>query len=336
MWQPRESDTVVAVVDDAVSAREGLQSLIQSAGRRAETFASAQEHRNRRATRLAGPGGRPTIIRWLNIGCLMVSLALSVHPAAAEPRPLAAGAPIRLPLIEGKDIRFTHLSTEQGLSQSRVDHMLQDRRGFIWIGTYNGLNRYDGYRFETYKPDPRLSLEEGLGRGWEAAVHPHDLGRFGDAWRTAVASGKPMEIEARVCRADGQYRRLLVRNVPLRDKGGKIVKWYGMSADIDDRKRVEEALHRSNRELQAISACNQILLRATDEQSLLQEICRIVSEEAGYHMAWVGYAEHDEAKSALCRVDRSRGGISRKPLGNTWGDTERGCRPTGPGKGLWL
>ncbi len=62
--------------------------------------------------------------------------------------------PIRLPLIEGKDIRFSHLSTEQGLSQSRVDHMLQDRRGFIWIGTYNGLNRYDGYRFKIYKLDP--------------------------------------------------------------------------------------------------------------------------------------------------------------------------------------
>jgi PAS domain S-box-containing protein len=111
--------------------------------------------RDRRATRLAGSGGRRTIVRWLNIGCLVVSLAFSLHPAAgAQPKPLVAGTPIRLPLIEGKDIRFTHLSTEQGLSQSRVDHMLQDRRGFIWIGTYNGLNRYDGYSFKTYKPDP--------------------------------------------------------------------------------------------------------------------------------------------------------------------------------------
>ena len=111
--------------------------------------------RDRRVTRLAGSGGRRTIIRRLNIGCLVVSLAFSLPPTAgAEPRPLVAGTPIRLPLIEGKDIRFTHLSTEQGLSQSRVDHMLQDRRGFIWIGTYNGLNRYDGYRFKTYKPDP--------------------------------------------------------------------------------------------------------------------------------------------------------------------------------------
>jgi PAS domain S-box-containing protein len=85
----------------------------------------------------------------------LLSVALSLHPAAgAEPRPLVAGTPIRLPLIEGTDIRFTHLSTGQGLSQSRVDHMLQDRRGFIWIGTYNGLNRYDGYRFKAHKPDP--------------------------------------------------------------------------------------------------------------------------------------------------------------------------------------
>jgi ligand-binding sensor domain-containing protein len=59
-----------------------------------------------------------------------------------------------LPLVEGKDIRFTHLSTEQGLSENRVDHMLQDRQGFIWIGTLNGLNRYDGYRFKTHKPVP--------------------------------------------------------------------------------------------------------------------------------------------------------------------------------------
>jgi hypothetical protein len=102
----------------------------------------------------AGSGGRPTVVR-LNISQLLVSLVFSLAPTAgAEPKAVVAGAPIKLPLIEGKDIRFTYLSTEQGLSQRRVDHMLQDRRGFIWMGTYNGLNRYDGYRFKTYKPDP--------------------------------------------------------------------------------------------------------------------------------------------------------------------------------------
>lgn len=58
-----------------------------------------------------------------------------------------------------------------------------------------------------------------------------------------------------------------------------------------------DALRHSNRELQAISTCNQVLLRATDEQRLLEEICRIVCEEAGYRIAFVAYAEHDEAKS---------------------------------------
>ncbi len=116
---------------------------------------ASMSDRKHRATRLTRSGGRRTIIRWLNIGCLTVSLAFSIPPTAgAEPRPLVASTPIRLPLAEGKGVRFTHLSTDQGLSENRVDHMLHDRRGFIWIGTYNGLNRYDGYRFKTYKPDP--------------------------------------------------------------------------------------------------------------------------------------------------------------------------------------
>jgi len=83
--------------------------------------------------------------------CCAVAFTAILGPPSS-----AAGSDhvIRLPIVEGQRIRFTHLGTEQGLSQSRVDHMLQDRRGFIWIGTLNGLNRYDGYRFKAYKPVP--------------------------------------------------------------------------------------------------------------------------------------------------------------------------------------
>lgn len=70
-----------------------------------------------------------------------------------EARAASENRQILLPLVEGKDIRFTHYSTEQGLSQSRVDHMLQDNQGFLWFGTYNGLNRFDGYNFKVYKPE---------------------------------------------------------------------------------------------------------------------------------------------------------------------------------------
>jgi signal transduction histidine kinase/ligand-binding sensor domain-containing protein/CheY-like chemotaxis protein len=83
---------------------------------------------------------------------MLVPLLLAfsvVH--AASPSASRNVQTIRLPILEGKDIRFTHLSTKQGLSQSRVHDILQDDLGFMWFGTYNGLNRFDGYRFKIYK-----------------------------------------------------------------------------------------------------------------------------------------------------------------------------------------
>src|SRR6266481_5507152 len=61
---------------------------------------------------------------------------------------------IRLPVVEGKDIRFARISSSQGLSQVRVSDIVQDDQGFIWFGTINGLNRYDGYNFKVFKHDP--------------------------------------------------------------------------------------------------------------------------------------------------------------------------------------
>src|SRR5437879_4485820 len=90
-----------------------------------------------------------------------------------------------------------------------------------------------------------LALEDGLGWGWRAVIHPRDLTRFVDDWRDAVATGIPFEHEARVRMADGEYRWQLIRNRPLLDEVGNILKWYGTSVDIEDRKRAEEALRES-------------------------------------------------------------------------------------------
>jgi PAS domain S-box-containing protein len=83
-----------------------------------------------------------------------------------------------------------------------------------------------------------LSLEDGLGWGWMNNVfHPED--RLMEEWRAALAAGKPFEKEARLRRADGEYRWFLVRAVPLRDEQGNIANWYGTSIDIEDLKRAE-------------------------------------------------------------------------------------------------
>ena len=68
-----------------------------------------------------------------------------------------------------------------------------------------------------------------------------------------------------------------------------------LASALEERRRAEESLGRLNRRLQAISNCNQILMRAMDEQTLLDDVCRIVCD-AGYRLVWVGYAEPDDAK----------------------------------------
>ena len=90
-----------------------------------------------------------------------------------------------------------------------------------------------------------LSAEQASGFGWSVAIHPDDAKGLIDYWQAALASGTEVDVEARMRRFDGQYRWFLFRASPLRDESGKIVKWYGTNVDIEDRKRADEELRRS-------------------------------------------------------------------------------------------
>ncbi|MBL8291406.1 MAG: PAS domain-containing protein, partial [Bryobacterales bacterium] len=114
--------------------------------------------------------------------------------------------------------------------------------GYVWSARPDGSIDFINKRWLEFSG---FSLDQGLGWGWTEAIHPEDRDRFIETWRTAYTSGQAMDAEARVRRADGQYRWLLIRNVPLLDKKGRIIKWYGKSTDIDERKRAEQALRRS-------------------------------------------------------------------------------------------
>src|SRR5216684_972157 len=90
-----------------------------------------------------------------------------------------------------------------------------------------------------------LALDEAFGWKWEAVLHPDDRTKVVADWHTAIKNGQATESEARVRRADGEYCWWFIRNVPLRDETGKIVRWYGTAIDIEVRKRAEQALRRS-------------------------------------------------------------------------------------------
>src|SRR5207245_2983194 len=84
------------------------------------------------------------------------------------------------------------------------------------------------------------------------AFHPEDLPRVMQIFTTEFASGKPYEFEARLRRFDGAYRWFQIRGLPLRDASGAIFRWHVLNTDIDERKRMEDALRHSEARLRAI------------------------------------------------------------------------------------
>ena len=90
-----------------------------------------------------------------------------------------------------------------------------------------------------------LSAKQALCAGWEVAIHADDLPRILGTFREALNSGKPYEVEGRFRRFDGEFRWFLFRGSPLRDRSGKIAKWYGTNTDLEERKRAEDACARA-------------------------------------------------------------------------------------------
>jgi PAS domain S-box-containing protein len=95
-----------------------------------------------------------------------------------------------------------------------------------------------------------VTLDRVTGWSWTTFIHPDDLEGILTKWRACLATGEVFEHETRVLRANGEYRWMFHRKVPLRDANGNIVKWYGSSLDFDERKTAEELLRVKAEELQ--------------------------------------------------------------------------------------
>ena len=118
-----------------------------------------------------------------------------------------------------------------------------------------------------------ISSEQSAGAGWANSVHPEDRAQHMAKWRAACAGGESFENEARHRDAQGNYRWLLVRAVPLRNEEGKILKWYGTAIDVEDRKRAEALLAGENRILEMVAKGDSL-------SEILKSLCRLVEEQA--------------------------------------------------------
>ena len=113
------------------------------------------------------------------------------------------------------------------------------------------------------------TLEELKGRAAGDTVHPDDLPAVVDAWREAIAGGEPYNIESRRRRADGVYRWFHTYGFPLPDEQGRVVYWYLMERDIDDRIRAEALLAGEKRLLEMVA-------RGRPLTDVLEALCRFV------------------------------------------------------------
>lgn len=120
--------------------------------------------------------------------------------------------------------------------------VLDTTPALIHTGRPDGFLDYFNQRWQEYSG---LPLQDVCGWRWTDVIHPEDVEGILQKWRAALASGEPFLSEARVRRADGEYRWMLHRSTPLRDDHGKITKWYGSCVDIEERKRAEDALRMS-------------------------------------------------------------------------------------------
>jgi PAS domain S-box-containing protein len=186
--------------------------------------------------------------------------------------------------------------------------------------------RPDGYLDYFNKPWLEyvgVTLDEVIGWKWTAFVHPDDVEGIVARWRTCLATGEIFEYETRVRRADGEYRWMLHRNVPLRDEHENIVKWYGSSIDIEDRKRAEDRLCAAMSERARLSAVRAEIGMALARGGSLREILGACAEamvrhlDAAFARVWTlnGDGRELELQASAGMYTRLDGRYSRIPFG---------------------
>jgi PAS domain S-box-containing protein len=186
--------------------------------------------------------------------------------------------------------------------ERKLRDVIETMPTFAWTALPDGSVDFANRHWQEYTG---LSAERTVGSGWQEAAHPEDLERNVEKWRASLATGKPFEDEVRYRRAaDRQYRWFLSRAVPLRDGRGKILKWYGTSADIEDRKRAEEEREKLRTDLAHVNRVSMLgELAASVSHELKQPIAAAMTD-ANTCLLWLkrDQPDVDEAIEATNRI----------------------------------
>jgi hypothetical protein len=145
------------------------------------------------------------------------------------------------------------LKETEGALQMREHELLgiiETIPSMLWSTSPAGEPTHNSQRLLEYVGG---SFEHFVNRGWVSFIHPDDREESAKAFHRAIETGESYSVIHRVQRADGEYRWHQTRGEPLRDPQGKIIQWYGLSIDIDERKRAEDRLRDTSMKLSRAS-----------------------------------------------------------------------------------
>ncbi|MBB4111836.1 hypothetical protein FHT80_001152 [Rhizobium sp. BK226] len=188
-------------------------------------------------------------------------------------------------------------------SEHKLNLIINTIPAMAWSCTSDGRLEYFNRNLIDYVG---LPFEEIVGFGFYRMFHPDDVEPMRMAWDDIVASKKSRPVDARIRRADGEYRWFNLRQSPLLDPDGNVVRWYGVVVDIEDRKRAEESLRQSQSELAHVTrmtATGELAVSIAHEVN--QPLMAIVTN-AGTCLRWLqpGHTDLEQARLAAERIVR--------------------------------
>jgi PAS domain S-box-containing protein len=140
---------------------------------------------------------------------------------------------------QAEQLKEQELAELRRTSEERYRFLAESQPDQIWTAMPSGRLDYVNQRVLDYFD---TSFADMVADGWPSVVHSDDLPRLLERWQQALDTGHPYENEVRLRRAgDGAYRWHLARALPMHNRRGEVVKWFGSHTDIDDQKRAEEA-----------------------------------------------------------------------------------------------
>ena len=188
-------------------------------------------------------------------------------------------------------------------SERELQEVIETIPVMAWSAAADGAAEFFNRRWLDYAG---LSADQVHGWGWTSAVHPDDLSRLADYWRSVLASGAPGEFEARLRRFDGVYRWFLFRATPSLDHG-RVVKWYGTNTDIEARKTAEQAIVTQNSRLQLLLKLTQEITSNLELRELLRAISASIREVMDCDAVQIWLADSASGKFRLYALDFPEG-----------------------------